>query len=264
MSAASSFVILAYHSISPPQSAADGRLTTSPARFAEHLGWLVAEGFATLTLRQWWEERAHVPDRVALLTFDDGYQDFADCALPLLQQHQCAATVFAVTGQVGQFNDWQRGPHDPRRPLLNWPDLAALAHLGVEIGAHSHRHPYLDLIPLSQAREEILQSKALLEDQLARPITSFAYPYGYSTPAVRRLVAAAGFATACAVVNALNAPPPDPLALARLVMHDGVTVEQLRTVLQQGAPPPARRWLRQSLTAIYRPYRRLKSALAPS
>lgn len=40
------------------------------------------------------------------LTFDDGYTDFVDTALPLLRAHGCGATLFVLPGRLGGENAW--------------------------------------------------------------------------------------------------------------------------------------------------------------
>src|SRR5689334_16731650 len=62
-----------------------------------------------------------------------------------------------------------------------------------EIGAHTLTHPDLPDVPPEQAREEIAGSKAWLEDVTGKPVTSFAYPKGLNTPALRAMVAEAGY-----------------------------------------------------------------------
>ena len=74
--------------------------------------------------------------------------------------------------------------------MLDWSQLAGLRAAGIEIGGHSHTHPHLDTLAPRAAREEIAGCKALLEQSLGEPVRSFAYPHGYSSRRVRRLVAA--------------------------------------------------------------------------
>ena len=54
------------------------------------------------------------PGKWLALTFDDGYQDFADAAWPLLQRYGFSATVFLVTDHVGGHAEWDREYGEPR------------------------------------------------------------------------------------------------------------------------------------------------------
>ena len=64
-------------------------------------------------------------------------------------------------------------------------------------------------------------------------MTSFAYPYGYYTAAVRRLVQEAGFSSACAVKFALSTLSTDIYSLARLKVHANISATGLLALLNQ-------------------------------
>jgi len=93
-------------------------------------------------------------------------------------------------------------------------------------------HPQLDLVPLVRARQEILESKDVLEQLLGRPVTSFAYPHGHHTRAVRDLVSGAGYTSAAAVRNMLSHDRDDVFAIARLTVTDAVTESDIGRLLQ--------------------------------
>ena len=76
------------------------------------------------------------------------------------------------------------------RPLSEL-EVCELAQGGlVEIGAHTVTHPVLARLPLPEQEAEIRQSKACLEKILGRPVTSFAYPYGWRSDYTPATVAA--------------------------------------------------------------------------
>ena len=58
-------------------------------------------------------------------------------------------------------------------------------------------HPALSALPSAFQRDEILQSKARLEEILSHPVTSFAYPHGDWSAETVEIVREAGFACAC-------------------------------------------------------------------
>jgi peptidoglycan/xylan/chitin deacetylase (PgdA/CDA1 family) len=78
------------------------------------------------------------------------------------------------------------------------------------------------------AAEEMRHSKQLLEDALGSVVSSFAYPYGFQSATVRRLVRAAGYTSACAVMNALSSSTDNPFALARLTVRADSKLARLR------------------------------------
>jgi len=107
----------------------------------------------------------------------------------------------------------------PRDLMMTSAQVGALAAAGMDIGAHTHRHPILANLPLAEARQEILQSRERLEAITGRPVRTFAYPNGRPgpdyTPAnvaqVRELV----FAAACTTAHGAAGAGADVLQLPR-------------------------------------------------
>jgi peptidoglycan/xylan/chitin deacetylase (PgdA/CDA1 family) len=197
-----------YHSI----GGAD-RLAVRPEVFADQMAYLKDNGYVPLPFGA----RARGAERPVVITFDDGYADFHEHALPVLDRLGFTATIFVTTG-------WLRdaGPYAAGRPLgrmLTWRQTAEIAAAGMEIGAHGHSHAQLDQLGTAQLREELRLSRALLQDRLGRAVQTLAYPYGYSSARVRREVRASGYAGACAVANAMMTGREDPLAVPRLTVR---------------------------------------------
>ena len=170
-----------------------------------------------------------LPDRAVVLTFDeDGFEDFHRQALPLLDRYGFTATLYVTTGWVEDAGPLPAGARPGR--MLCWNQVAEVAGAGIEIGAHSRLHPQLDQLPRQQLREELRVSKAQLEDRLSRPVPGLAYPFGYSSAAVREEARGAGHGYACAVGNALPGPGTDPLALPRLTVRRTTTMQAFQQI----------------------------------
>lgn len=93
----------------------------------------------------------------------------------------------------------------------------------IEVGAHTATHPVLSALPVEAQREEIVQSKARLEEILNEEVTSFSYPYGTQTdycPATVDLVKTAGFACACSNFAGVAGPGTSPFELPRVLIRD--------------------------------------------
>lgn len=179
--------ILAYHSISdgPPP------LCVSPDRFGEHVSSLAADGWSALTLDELLagHARGGWPERSVMLTFDDGLASFAREALPRLTLAGFRATLFVVAGRLGGESDWPGWPRaTPSERVLDAVALADLAAAGMEIGAHAVSHARLSTLSAEAAAREVVDSRRRLEDLLSRPVRSFAYPFGETTPALAALV----------------------------------------------------------------------------
>jgi peptidoglycan/xylan/chitin deacetylase (PgdA/CDA1 family) len=253
--------VLMYHSVSDAPAASARALSVRPAVFGAQLSYLRRQGFTGLTfgeLAQRHRTGQPFPARPIVLTFDDGYADLIEEALPMLIQHGFPATVFVTTG-------WLRdaGRHAvataPGR-MLSWAQLAELSAAGVEVAAHSHSHPQLDRISTARLRTELGASKQLLEDRLGRPVFSLAYPYGYSSKRVRTVAREIGYLQAAVVANATAATTSDPFRVPRLTIRRSTssaafasTVNGKRTRLHYA---PAR-----VLTAGWAVVRRTRTAL---
>jgi peptidoglycan/xylan/chitin deacetylase (PgdA/CDA1 family) len=235
--------ILLYHSISVAASPRFRRWVVDPGRFAEHIDCIAAGGYQPVTVSM---AAAAIrgdtvpPPRPVVLTFDDGFADFATDAAPVLARHGFPATLYVTTHFVGGTSEWLAGAGEGGRRMLSWAQLVALDRAGIEIGPHGHTHRQLDVIRRRDVVEEVLTSKRLVEDRLDHPVSTFAYPHGYSSPYVRRVIAEAGFASACAVKDALSGPDDDPLALARVIVADDIDAGALARILDSRGGRPAR------------------------
>jgi peptidoglycan/xylan/chitin deacetylase (PgdA/CDA1 family) len=210
--------ILMYHAIDTRRSS----VSVSPAMFAGHLAALAASGYTVLPLGealQWLDGRAHTnSQRLAALTFDDGYASTADIARPLLDGYGWRATVFAISGFVGQDNRWpSQAAEIPAAPLLTWAQLGELSSAGWEIGAHTRTHPDLTRLSSDEIEAEVAGSQRDLRDRLARPVDLFAYPMGRVDGRVGTVVRR-HYRAACTTRMGFATPASAPHALERLEM----------------------------------------------
>lgn len=213
--------ILMYHRIAGdgPEPLATWRVR--PDRFEQQLRYLKRHGYRGITLDDWTralkEGYGVLPGRAVLITFDDGYRDFADAAWPLLQRHGFPATVFLPTGHVGGRAVWDAEKGEPA-PLMDWPEIRRLQREGVAFGAHSIRHPWLTRLGARDLIEELRGARVELEQQLGRPVTALAYPYGGHDSLVRNAAAACGYTAAVTIVPGPSRFGDDPLALPRVLV----------------------------------------------
>ncbi|HEY4625431.1 MAG TPA: polysaccharide deacetylase family protein [Blastococcus sp.] len=223
--------ILLYHAITDDPGEHIAPFAVSPGTFRRHLDLLQESGYRCLTFGELMQRRARaaegpataVPERTAVLTFDDGFADFAGSALPALRARGLPATLYVTTGWLQDAPRREPGPSDP---MLAWSQLPELLEAGIELGAHSHSHPHLDTLSTRALRAELSLPKALMEDALGRPVTTFAYPHGYHGPRVRRLTQEAGYQNAAAVRNALSRPTEHGFSISRLTVGRTTTPEQ--------------------------------------
>jgi peptidoglycan/xylan/chitin deacetylase (PgdA/CDA1 family) len=122
-----------------------------------------------------------------VVTFDDGGRSFTDCALPVLDEFSAPATIYVVAGFPGY-----RGRD---LDFLDWDELGELTRRGVDIGSHALGHlPLVDL-EIDDVRREVFGATEVFERHGISP-TTFAYPYGRRSEAIKRVVRDAGFSAA--------------------------------------------------------------------
>ncbi len=234
--------ILLYHSISTEASPRFRRWVLHPRQFAAHMRHLAANGYHPVTVSELVDAISQadvpLPPNPVALTFDDGFADFHAQALPILEHHRFASTLYMTTGFIGGSAGWLSG-EESHRTMLSWSQLREADAQGVECGAHGHTHRKLDELPAAMANDEILRSKTALEDHLGRAVRTFAYPHGFSGPRVRDLVASAGFSSATAVRHAMSSTGDDVYGLARIIIGADTDVPALKRLLNGSGIPHA-------------------------
>ncbi len=227
--------ILMYHSISCSINPRFAQFTVSPTHFAEQMAYLHEHGYTPVTVTQWVEsltqKTIQLPEKLVILTFDDGMADFYTDALPILARYGFGATLYITTSFVGGTCGWLTHEGEATRLMLSWRQIAEIQAAGIECGGHTHTHPQLDVLPLTKARSEIVTCKRMLEDALGQQVQSFAYPYGYYTKTTQRLVQAAGYTSACAVKHSMNVETTNLFALTRLMVKATTSISEFEALL---------------------------------
>ena len=117
-----------------------------------------------------------------VVTFDDGYRDFCERAVPLLVRHRVPAMLYLATSLVAN------GAGPAGADALGWSDLADALGTGmISVGAHTHGHTDLSRAGEGEAEQEMRRSKELIEDHLGVPCRHFAYPWAVASPAADRI-----------------------------------------------------------------------------
>ena len=191
--------IMMYHSVAHgvgPVADPFG-ITVTPDRLERQLAWLARRGLRGVSVR----ELLDAPSRCRLvgLTFDDGYADFLDHALPALLRHGFTATVYLVADRLGGANEWDWDIGGPVKQLMDRDGVLACARAGMEIGAHGMRHVSHTKADEDTVAREITASRDVLTDLLGTPIAGYCYAYGHHDARAVELVRKAGYDYACAV-----------------------------------------------------------------
>ena len=207
--------ILTYHKLGPrPRRARLKGLYLGADLFARQLAELHAAGFVSGSLDNL--ANAGSPGRQVVLTFDDGFRNVLEHGLAPLAQHRFRAIQFLLPDLLGKTNEWDLPSGEVPEPLMDAAAVRDWLAAGHAIGSHTLSHPRLTRLPLSEAREEIVSSKKKLEELFGVAVEHFCYPYGDWNPAVRDLVAEAGYRTACTTAFGVNDPAQAPFELKRI------------------------------------------------
>jgi peptidoglycan/xylan/chitin deacetylase (PgdA/CDA1 family) len=206
--------ILFYHRIADDHD----ELAVPPRRFREQMNYLASAGYCVLDVVQVTDvlDLGEVPERTVGLSFDDGYLDVAENALPVLSELGFRATVFIATGVTDGTASFEWYGRRRQPPLLAWDEIAQLDRGGtLEFEAHSVTHPNLLNMDDRRAADEIFNCRHELERRLGRPVTAFSYPAGLFGERERRLVGQAGYRVAVSCKPGINLPTTDRFALRR-------------------------------------------------
>lgn len=154
--------VLMYHSVGRP----DRYGNVSPSRLRSDLEYLYRR-YDVVDLPELLEDSS--TGRRVAITFDDGWDDFYENAVPVLDEFDAPATVFAVSKYLG--SDVMMS-HEQVRSLRN-------EHDHITIGNHTKSHPHLSRIgDEDELRRQIEGAKRDLENEYGIEVERFAYPSG--------------------------------------------------------------------------------------
>ncbi|PRH79266.1 polysaccharide deacetylase [Streptomyces solincola] len=192
-----------YHSVADTTDDDPYQVTVSPDRLDRQLRRLRDKGLRGVSVRELLgAARRGAARGLVGLTFDDGYADFLDVAVPVLRRHECTATVYVLAGRLGGANDWDA--KGPRKPLLGEDGVRRCAAAGMEIGSHGLLHIDLTRAGDRELAEETRLSRELLRAATGRAPQGFCHPYGRLDARTVAAAREAGYAYGVAID-----PPPE-------------------------------------------------------
>lgn len=210
--------ILMYHQIGQPapKGTPFRGLTVHPDNFRRQMAWLKRLGYRGLSMRDLMPYiKGERSGKVVGITFDDGYRNVYENALPILLDMDFTSTNYFVSQKLDGGNDWDYDIGIPHSDLMSVAEMRGWHEAGQEVGSHTLDHVHLPNISHDEARRQIHESRAQLEQLLGAPVEAFCYPYGDETPAIRQLVQEAGYTNATTTERGLVRRDDDLFGLPR-------------------------------------------------
>jgi len=162
---------LMYHHIQDMEIAASKNqqnLSVSPETFEQHLVYLQSSGYTTISMQElinFFDLGTALPTKPILLTFDDGYKDFFEKAIPLINKYQAKSTLFLATGLA----------NNPE--YISWGDVTNFSKNLVLVANHTWSHTNTNGSREKVAKEITTADTQLSQNGLNSPKV-FSYPYG--------------------------------------------------------------------------------------
>ena len=167
------FVALMYHHIGVLDDPAEEQypFTMRPEMLERQILFLKSRGYTLVSLEDVqtaYQAGKSLIEKPVMFTFDDGYEDNYTTLFPLLKKYNVPALIFLITDYI-----------EKRPGYLTWAQIDEMQKSGlVTFGSHTCSHRRLRSLTDEEIWQELTQSKQILEEKLARPVTALCYPYG--------------------------------------------------------------------------------------
>lgn len=219
--------VLMYHRVTDAPVPALAQWAVSPTSFRAQMQWLATNGFTVISLAAFEDAvwlGTPLPDRPVLITFDDGYCDARQNAMPVLRDLGMTATVFLPTGYIGKTASWD-SHFGPPAPLMDWDEIVDLSARGITFAAHSHSHLPLTSLPFARVKSELSRPSEAIHRHLGHSVAALAYPYGAQDEAVQRAAFASGYKLAFTTEHRRWRRGDRAMAIPRLEVSGGLQLE---------------------------------------
>jgi peptidoglycan/xylan/chitin deacetylase (PgdA/CDA1 family) len=199
-------------------------LTVSSEDFAAQVAWLSQNGYTSVTLAQVdaaTRKLYTLPKKPVVFTFDDGYADVFENAVPILQQYSMVGSFAVVPGFLGSPD------------YATWSQVEAAKKGGMEIVSHTENHfdGSSAKFDAEYIKSNLEQSLRELDAHLGTVPRVLVYPYGHSTAAYVEVAKEVGFTMALTTRFGHYVDLDDLMHTARVRVHGGETLERFVEIL---------------------------------
>lgn len=217
--------ILMYHHVGAPFQ---HYYNVPLSNFEAQMAYLAHNGYTAVSVDQVaaaLRGQGNLPTCPVAITFDDGYADAYDNAVPVLRKYGFHATFYIVTSYISTS-----------KMFMNWDQVRTLADHGMVIGSHSHTHPYLTHVSGYTLTHQIAGSKAKLEARLGISITTFSHPYGDYNELVTRILSDTGYTSAVGIGYTFRQSSERIYKMSRTAVYSDVTLPLFIARLPRRSP----------------------------
>lgn len=191
--------VLMYHRVCKDENGRDSRYVVDAKIFREQLRYFAEQGYTTPKLVDVLSgTNGDTRQKPLLITFDDGYLDTFENALPVLRDFGFTAVVFVVADFSRRTNWWDAPKHITEARLMEPQHMIEMQNHGIEFGSHGLTHRSLPLLSNDELECELSSSKKIVEQILGQPVPYFAYPYGEVDERVKVATISSGYTCAFA------------------------------------------------------------------
>ena len=211
--------VLLYHRLGPVSP--DEMTVTTPV-FEAQLKLIQENGYTVIPLQALMaalgDSAVAMPERAVVLTADDGHRTVYSDMFPLIKRYKIPLTLFIYPSAISNADY-----------AMTWAQLAEMKASGlVDIQSHTYWHPNFNverkrLAPAAYekfTRDQLVKSKAVLEQRLGGPVDLLAWPFGINDEQLARWAQAAGYGAAFTIERRPVRRADPPMALPRFIVTD--------------------------------------------
>ncbi len=203
--------VLMYHKIGDEKN---NDAVISEELFAAQMDFLKKNGYNPITMDElyaYMTEKKPLPLKPLVITFDDGYRDTYEIAMPILKKHGFRSMMFIPASDVGKN--------------INWNELREMKAAGMDIGSHSYTHTDLEGMSKQKQTEEITKAKETFDRELKQDTKWFCYPYGGYDNTTRAIMKEKGITMSVTMNPGWAKYGDDPLVIKRIWVGNKVTLK---------------------------------------
>lgn len=220
-------IVLLYHSIG------NARHSVAAESFSDQMKYLATTA-NVVPFDRILDDRNSVSELTCAVTFDDGYANVYEKALPILRRFRLPALIYVTAGAISDACQMScRFPGlFPDEPMLSWEMLSEMVRHGFSVGSHLCEH--LDMTSLGREKGlyQLRGSRSMLTGKLQVPCTHFAYPFGRFIGENMRWVAEAGYRSAATVEHKTVASHVDAYRVPRMCVARIHTLDDFKAMLR--------------------------------